>query len=68
MTNSPTLKAAGNSELLTFTDSYFSSCEETRKSRSGACIFLSNSLIYWKSGIQNHVSRSTTEAEVLCFA
>jgi hypothetical protein len=57
------LKAAGNSELITFTDSGFAFCEETRKSRSGACIFLLNSLIYWKSGKQYHVSRSTTEAE-----
>jgi hypothetical protein len=31
VTNSPMLKAAGNSELLTFTDSDFASCEETRK-------------------------------------
>jgi hypothetical protein len=57
------LKAAGNSELLTFTGSDFASCEETRKSRCEACIFFCKSLIYWKSGKQNHVSRSTTEAE-----
>jgi len=63
VTNSPMLKAVGNSELLTFTDSDFSSCEDTRKSRSGACIFFCNSLIYWKSGKQNHVSRSTSEAQ-----
>jgi hypothetical protein len=63
VTDSPMLKTAGNSELLTFTDSDFASCEETRKSRSGACIFFCNSLIHWKSGKQNHVSSSATEAE-----
>jgi hypothetical protein len=63
VTNSPMLKATGNSELLTFTDSDFASCEGTRKSTSRAFIFLRNSLIYWKSGKHNHVSRSTTEAE-----
>ena len=63
MTDSPMLKAAGNSELLTFTDSDFASCEETIKSRSRGCIFFCNSLIYWKSGKQNHVSRGTTETE-----
>jgi len=61
--NSPIVKAAGNSELLTFTDSDFASCQETRKRISVACIFFCNSLIYWKSGKQNHVSISTTEAE-----
>jgi len=34
--NTPMLKAAGNSELLTFTESDFASCEKTRKSKSGA--------------------------------
>jgi hypothetical protein len=31
MNNSPMRKAAGNSELLTLTDSDFASCKETRK-------------------------------------
>ena len=48
------LKAVGNSELPTFTDSDLASCEETRKSRSGACNFY-DSLIYCKSGKQNKV-------------
>jgi hypothetical protein len=56
------LKAAGNSELLTFTDSDFASCGN-KKSISGASIFFCNSLIYSKSGKQNHVSRSTAEDE-----
>jgi hypothetical protein len=44
------LKAAGNSELLTRTDNNFAFCEETSKAD-------------WKSVKQNHISRSTTEAE-----
>jgi hypothetical protein len=46
------LKAAGNSELLSFTDSDSASCEETRKSGYGAYISFRNSLVYWKSGKQ----------------
>ena len=37
--------------------------KKQEKSRSGACIFFYNSLIYYKLGKRNHVSRSTTEAE-----
>ena len=40
VTNSPMLKAAGNLELLTFTDSDFASYEETIKSRCVVCSFL----------------------------
>ena len=64
VTNSPMLKAARKSELLTFTDSDIAFCEEIRKSISGACIAFCNWLIYLKSGKQNHVLRSTAEAEL----
>ena len=42
---------------------WFCSCEEKRKNRSEDCISLCNSLVYWKSGKQNHNSKSTAEAE-----
>ena len=42
---------------------WFCFCRETRKRRSGACIFFWTSLTYWKWGKQNHASISTTEAE-----
>jgi hypothetical protein len=44
------LKTAGNSGVLTFTDSDFASCEETKNNRFGAYIFFCDLLIYWKSG------------------
>jgi len=45
----PMFKTTGNSELLSLSEGDFASCEETRKSRSGACIFFCNSLIHWNS-------------------
>jgi len=46
VTNLPNAQSCRISELLTFTDSYFASCEETSNGRCGACIFCCNSLIY----------------------
>jgi len=57
------LKAAEYSELFTCADSDFYSSEKTIRSRSGAYIIFSKSLICGQSGKQNHVSRSTAEAE-----
>jgi hypothetical protein len=50
-------------ELLEYSDVDYTGCKVDRKSTSGTCQFLRQSIVSWCSKKQNSIALSTTEAE-----
>ena len=49
--------------LTVYAEADWAGCQDTRRSTTGWCMYLGNSIISWKCKKQERVSRSSTEAE-----
>ncbi|XP_071921654.1 uncharacterized protein [Coffea arabica] len=49
--------------LVAYSDADWAGCSDTRRSITGWCMFIGNSLVSWKSKKQDRVSKSSTESE-----
>lgn len=57
------LGKSSSTELVAYSDADWAGCPDTRRSTSGYCLFLGNSLVSWSSKRQAVVSRSSAEAD-----
>ncbi|KAE8716959.1 Triose phosphate/phosphate translocator [Hibiscus syriacus] len=56
-------KAAGNDKIIAYCDADWAACPMSRKSVTGFCIKIGDSLVSWKSKKQNTIARSSAEEE-----